>query len=184
MHALQSQGQIHLTLVSRCIGLLCSLEMSWSVFVVLSDLHIRIYSHSQSALGWKTHTESVHKSCSLGNKGVCEQHTRKDSCCKAVRVCVCVCVCVRSLLAGVDDVTPVRLQSRAHTHTLILALLCRCWWDCFRVSGGGRPIVRGSSHESGMHAAVCLWLRGGSGGHQLCRAGLSLRSAAGALFCL
>lgn len=32
-----------------------------------------------------------------------------------------------------------------------------------------------------MHAAVCLRLRGGSGGHQLRRARLSLRSAAGAL---
>lgn len=35
-----------------------------------------------------------------------------------------------------------------------------------------------------MHAAVCLWLRGGSGGHQLRRARLSLRSSAGALLCL
>ncbi len=129
----------------------------------------------------KTHTESVHKSCSLGNRGVREQHTRKDSCCKAARVCVCAFGARRSGWCHSSE----RLQSRARAHTLILALLCRCWWDCFCISGGGgQPIARGSSHESGIHAAVCLWLRGGSGGHQLCRAGLSLRSAAGALFCL
>lgn len=36
-------------------------------------------------------------------------------------------------------------------------------------------------HEPRVHAAVCLWLCGGSRGHQLRRAGLSVGAAAGSL---
>lgn len=39
-------------------------------------------------------------------------------------------------------------------------------------------------HEPRVYAAVCFWLRRGSGGHQLCRAGVSVGAAAGSLLCL
>lgn len=39
-------------------------------------------------------------------------------------------------------------------------------------------------HEPRVYAAVCFWLCWGSGGHQLCCAGVSVSAAAGSLLCL
>ena len=44
--------------------------------------------------------------------------------------------------------------------------------------------VTWGGHEPRVHAAVCFWLCRGSGGHQLCCAGLSVSAAAGSLLCL